>query len=70
MGLFTLKPQMRKMMADDADWLMVLEKYRVTNSLLVTILSCDVNVFLHFKKIRQNYLSRVKCLFQNKVGIQ
>lgn len=57
-------------MADDADWLMVLEKYRVTNSLLVTILSCDVNVFLHFKKIRQNYLSRVKCLFQNKVGIQ
>lgn len=31
MGLFTLKPQMRKMMAGDVDWLMVLEKCIVTN---------------------------------------
>lgn len=30
-GLFTLKPQMRKTMADNVDWLMILEKCVVTN---------------------------------------
>ncbi len=68
MGLFTLKPQMRKMMADDVDWLMVLEKCIVTN--LFTIDSWCVQVMsdTSYLRVERPTSGKLEIFFKPRVS--